>query len=145
MRFFFDRCLSYRLADIVNAYEGEGGHTARHLDRDSRFTNTTPDVEWMRALATDGEPRWVVLCGDGRILTRPAERQALQEVNLTFFCMARGWINIPLAEQAWKLLKVWPNITEAARLSDSAGRPTLFEVRGRPLTVRRCGSISDLS
>jgi hypothetical protein len=44
MRFFFDRCISERIARMVRGYE-TAAHTIRHFDEDNRFTKTTKDVE----------------------------------------------------------------------------------------------------
>jgi hypothetical protein len=49
MRFFFDRCMSIRLARMVNVYEVE--HSVRHHDEDTRFTPATRDIEWIEKLA----------------------------------------------------------------------------------------------
>jgi hypothetical protein len=73
-------------------------HTVRHHDDDPRFGTTTTDAEWLRALGGDGEPRWVILSGDGRILRNRAERRVLREVNFTFFCMTRTWTHMPFHE-----------------------------------------------
>ena len=54
MNFFFDRCVSVGIARMISAYEAE--HTVRHHDDDSRFTPTTPDIDWISVLAKD-DPR----------------------------------------------------------------------------------------
>ena len=138
MRFFFDRSMSWRLALMVDAFEDE--HTAVAHDRDGRFRTTTPDTEWLSALAAD-DPPWVVVSGDGRILTRPAERQVLREANLTYFCMSRQWSKMKIPEYAWKFIKVWPEIVKAAKVSITL--PKIFEVSGgHGLKVREIGRTS---
>jgi hypothetical protein len=76
MRFFFDRNMPPQLARMVDALERE--HTGRSYDDDDRFTDTTPDVDWIKALAAD-DPPWVIVSGDGRILKNKAELSALKE------------------------------------------------------------------
>lgn len=110
MNFFFDRCMSPRLARMVDEFEEY--HTTRH--HDSRFENDTPDVEWLAALAADDEP-WIVISGDGRILRNKVERQALREAGLTFFCMGSSWSHMRIHEYAWKFIKVWPEIVRNAK------------------------------
>ncbi len=66
MRFFFDRNMPPQLARMVEALERE--HTARSYYDDDRFTDTTPDVDWIKALAAD-DPPWIIISGDGRILS----------------------------------------------------------------------------
>lgn len=125
MKFFFDRCISRRIARMVQEYDPD--HTARHLDDDDRFVPTTPDVEWLSALGAEEIP-WIIISGDSRILRNKAERQVLREANLTFFCMSRQWSKMAIAEYAWKFIKVWPEIVRNAR--DSTSLPKIFEVSG---------------
>jgi len=130
MRFFFDRCMSIRIAQMVNAYEIE--HDVRHHDEDSRFHTTTPDEVWITALASD-DPPWVALSGDGRILKNKVMRARLQQVGLRFVYMTRPWMSMKIHEYAWKFMRVWPQIVEVA----SHGRGQLFEVAGgQSLKVR---------
>src|SRR5262249_49915086 len=105
--------------------------TVRHHDDDSRFCQTTTDVEWITALASD-KMNWVVVSGDGRILKNKAEKAALLEAKLKFFCLSKQWMSTPFAEMAWKFLKVWPDIVEHATYS----RNQLFEISaGQALKV----------
>lgn len=123
MRFFFDRNMPPQLARMVDALERQ--HTARHHDDDPRFNPTTPDVEWIQALGSD-EPSWIVISGDGRILKNKTELSALREAKLTFFCLSRQWMHMKIYEQAWKFIKVWPELVENAR----GTTPRIFEVSG---------------
>src|SRR4051794_19053737 len=109
MNFFIDRCVPIRLARIVNAFETD--HRVVHLDDDSRFHSRTTDVEWMTALAADGD-FWAVLSADQRITRNPVERRVLKETQLKFFYLARRWNQMPFHERAWRLIKVWPGIVE---------------------------------
>jgi hypothetical protein len=123
MRFFFDRNMPLRIARMVNAYEVD--HTVQHHDEDRRFSITTPDKEWIAAIAADA-PSWVVISGDGRILRNKAERAALDAAKLTFFWMTKPWSNMPIHQYAWKFIRVWPEILENAL----HGKAKLFEVAG---------------
>jgi hypothetical protein len=130
MRFFFDRCMPIRIARMVNAYESD--HTVRHHDEDSRFSPTTTDEEWITTLGAD-DPPWVALSGDGRILTNKVMRVRLQNTGIRFFYMASPWMKMRLHEYAWKFIRIWPEIVDAALHS----RAQLFEVAGgRALKVR---------
>jgi hypothetical protein len=51
MRFFFDRNMPPQLARMVDALERE--HTARSYYDDDRFTDATPDVEWITIMLMD--------------------------------------------------------------------------------------------
>lgn len=97
MKFFFDRCMSVRIARMMDAYDAL--HQVRHLDDDVRFQPETPDTEWIATLAAD-DPTWIVLSGDGRILRNKVERATLQTAGLTFFCMATPWTHMKFSEYA---------------------------------------------
>src|SRR5207244_1659287 len=103
----------------------EAVHTTRHHDDDARFTKTTPDVEWTRAIGAE-DPPWAVVSGDGRILKNKHELAAVRATRLRFFCLSSQWMHMPIHEQAWRFMKVWPQVVESAMTS----RDLLFEVRG---------------
>lgn len=113
MRIFFDRCAPLRLAKMVRILEGDIIVLVHH-DEDPRFHQSTKDVEWLQALAGDGDPLWVVISGDGRILKNPAERQVLNEVGLPFICLDENWLSMAIHEYAWKFLEAWPGILDIA-------------------------------
>lgn len=110
MNVFFDRNVAIRLARMVAGYEG-ADVTVQHLD--DCFDKTTPDVEWMRAVAARGSD-WVVISNDNRLLRNEVERKVLIETGLTYFILSKGWTGIPIHEQACKLLRVWPVILKTA-------------------------------
>lgn len=121
MNFFFDRNVPFRLARMIAGYESTPISVEHH---DEQFGKATTDIQWIQAIAQRSE-QWAVVSGDGRILRNPAERAVLAESGLTFFLLRSGWVNLPVHDQACKLLKVWPKITEAA---DGAREPSVFEV-----------------
>src|SRR5947209_6199521 len=107
MNFFFDRCMSCRLARMIDIFDLD--HAVRHHDDDGRFDEHTEDIAWIQALAADPTP-WIVVSGDGRILKNRAERAALDEAGLTFFCMNKQWMSMGIHDYAWRFVKVWPEI-----------------------------------
>ena len=111
LKFFFDRCVSIRVARMIAAYETE--HTIRHHDDDIRFTTTTSDVDWMKTLSEE-EDKWTIVSGDGRILKNKVERAALAESKMRFFCLSKQWHTMSFHDQAWRFVKVWPDVVEAA-------------------------------
>jgi hypothetical protein len=133
MRFFFDRCAPVAIAKMVRAIDGDD-HTICHHDEDKRFHAKTTDAEWLTALGKDGDPPWVVISGDGRILKNKAERKVLDQVKLPFFCLDKPWPNLGIYEYAWKFMKVWPKLVHHAQ----EGRATLFKVQaGAALNVQQ--------
>ncbi len=125
MRFFFDRSMSKYLAQAIDKIDRE--NDIKHHDDDPRFGIRTPDVEWIKTLSTD-DPPWIILSGDGSILTNNAELAALREAKLTFFCMSKRLTYMDICEYAWRLIKVWPIIVENSKRS--LLRPQIFEVTG---------------
>ncbi len=83
MRFFFDRCVPVAIARMVRGLEEGGPHKVIYLDE--RFTNTTPDEEWLAALKADGEPVWRVISADVTILRSKVQRHVLKGTGLVFF------------------------------------------------------------
>ena len=132
MRFFCDRNVPPQLARMINAFDQY--HTIMAYNDDDRFTETTPDVEWIKVLESDGDPPWIIISGDGRILKNPTELLALRESQLSFFCLTKQWMVMKIHDQAWRFLKVWPDIVENAKGSN----PKIFEVSaGSGLKVER--------
>jgi PIN like domain len=123
MIFFFDRCTSPRIARMVHAFEAI--HSTRHHDDDARFSKSTPDIEWIAAIGAE-DPPWAVVSGDARILKNKHELAALRATRLKYFCLSAQWMRMQIHEQAWRFMKVWPQIVENALTS----RVSLFEVRG---------------
>ncbi len=125
MRFFFDRNMSKYLAEAIDKLDRE--NEIKHHDDDPRFNIRTSDIEWITTLSKD-DPPWIILSGDGSILTNNAELAALKEAKLTFFCMSKRWSHMDIFEYSWRLIKVWPIIVENSKRS--LLRPQIFEVTG---------------
>jgi len=130
MKFFMDRNLPQQLARLIEVFDQSC--EIRHLD-DSEFADTTADVDWLRTVGS-WTPKPAILCGDGRILKNRAEAQALRDAGLTFFYLAEGWVNLPWAEQVWKMIKVWPSIVADAR----PRRPTVYRITVQLKVERFC-------
>lgn len=110
MRFFVDNNLAPSLAKMLHALAEYDHHQVIHL-RD-RFLLNTPDSTWLQQLSREGD--WFVLSGDLRISRNPHERIFWQQSELISFFLAKGWINAPFYEQAWKLARWWPTILKVA-------------------------------
>jgi hypothetical protein len=113
-----DNTLAPRIAEALGALEGPGGHTVKYLRE--MFSADTPDVDWIRRLASDGD--WVIISGDVRISRNEFERRAWRESGLTAFFLAKGWSGLRLWDQAWRLVKWWPDIVaQAEKIRPGAG------------------------
>lgn len=111
MRFFLDNCVSPYHAKGLRGFAEAQKYEIVHL-RD-KFSGETPDVEWIGALAKAGD--WVVISGDQRIMTSPAEQAAWHESKLTAFFFAGSWARDSYWKQAADLVRWWPDIVLAAR------------------------------
>ena len=135
MDFFVDRNLPEKLARMLGQYDRN--HNVFHLD--DRFDKTTPDTEWLLGIA-EWDPIPIVISGDGRILKNPAELQVLSDLPITFFLFAPAWANMAWPEQAWKTIKVWPEIVKNAQTT----KPTIYQVPIGATKVDRIGLTSNL-
>lgn len=132
MRFFFDRCMSIRLCRMAKLLE-QSKHELWHHDEDSRFTQTTKDVEWIAAVSQ--EPvKPVVVSGDFAILKKPDEVLELRKSGLTYFFFSEHWPDQEIYLQTWKFFKLCPEIIKQAAVA----QPTVFEVRhGRSMKIEQ--------
>ena len=113
MNFFFDNCISPNIVDALGHLDSR--HTLVHLRK--MFSGDTPDVEWIKALAQEGD--WIVISGDTRISRGRAERAAWLESKLTTFFFGDAWSGHPLMVQASELFRLWPAILEHAKNAPS--------------------------
>ena len=121
-RFFFDRCCPVKLAAVIQAFEDD--HIIRYYSEDTRFQEDTDDTVWLKALGEDNLG-WVVVSMDARILKRPHEKQALLQAELPYFLLGSAWMQMPMHDKCWKLLKVWPEIVRTAKET----RHRIYEVK----------------
>ena len=103
-----------------------GEHEVVHL-RD-RFSQETPDVEWMQQLAD--ESGWVILSGDVAIGRNPHEVEAWKAAGHTIFFLKAGWTNIEFWQQVQKLARCFSNIIDCARRS-KPGESFIVTVNGK--------------
>ena len=107
MTFYADENVSHHLARVLEAFDLS--NEIRHIT--DRYEKGTPDEEWIPGFGAL-RPTPAVLGGDGQILRRKAQRALLRDSNLSFVYLARGWMNIPYEQQAWKLVKAWPDMKQ---------------------------------
>jgi|SRR5262245_52308271 len=119
---------------MIAQYES-GQVEARFQDDDNRFAIDTPDVDIIRTLDADETYRWVFVSADTRITKRPAERAVLVATKIKFFYCAKAWFKMSTHEQAWKFLRVWPQIVEMAEHY----KGKVFEIEGANLKVTPVG------
>ena len=114
MRFFFDHCISPKLARALHALI-EPEHEVVHLrDRWTVADHTTvEDTDWIRQLANEGD--WIIVSGDLRIRTRPLEREVWQRAGLTTFFLADGFPKVDAWEQVRWMIDKWPQIVDASK------------------------------
>jgi len=134
--FFADENFAPKAARMLNEFSRE--NTVHHLT--DHFEPGTADPVWLREIARWTE-RPVVLSADGRMLRNAVERRALQETNLTFVYLARGWVNTPWNQYAWKIVKAWPDILAQTQ---RVRAPTVFQVSVGNLKVERIGLTAEL-
>ena len=129
MKFFFDNCISPRLARAIHELSKPEHEVLALRDR---FDPGTADTVWIPTLGVEGG--WTIVSGDLRIRTRPQERELLRAARLTTFFMAKGFMNLPDWEQVRWMIDKWPLMVEQA---DRVNPGAMFLVpkTGRRLTA----------
>jgi hypothetical protein len=82
-----------------------------------KFPAQTKDVEWMRAL--DSEGGWAALTTERRLKTRPHERLALDRSRIVFFFLTGSWLKYSVPEMAWRLIRLVPLMAKQTELTES--------------------------
>ncbi len=129
-----DANLSPHLARALGALCAPDGNVVEHI-RD-KFPHSTPDVEWIAALAKEGG--WVIISQD-RFHKNPLEKEALRLAGLTVFVLKRSWVGQKNWEKASRLVRWWPRIVEQADLVTGGAVfevPYKFSGKGRFQQIR---------
>lgn len=127
MKFLIDNNLSPYLAKAIAALCEPDSVQVQHL-RD-KFPENTPDVDWIAALATEGD--WAIVSQD-RLTRKSPEREALRRSGLTAFILAKGWSNLQEWDKAWHLIRWWQRIMQGAGLVSGGAFevPVVFSGKG---------------
>lgn len=101
-----------QLAAVLNALDEGDRHVITHL-RD-RYEGTDPgDPVWIGDLAREGG--WVIISGDERIRSSPANKAVWRESRLTAFFFVPPFQNSGKVVMARELLHWWPTIVKVAK------------------------------
>ena len=125
MKFVFEHSVSPVLANALAVLAAPDGHEVFHLR--IHYHQDTLDPVWLSGLG-QREPDVVVISSDPRISKSPVERDAWMESGLTIVFL-RSFADLPLWEQAAKLVKWWPGIVDNVRRA-RAGSGFLVSVQG---------------
>jgi hypothetical protein len=140
--YFFDADMSWRLSNMISALE-DGIHEVIHITQDQRFShnnnkygNNTPDIEWLNVLGKDSV-EWTAISGDTNIIDTAHERAALVASGITFFAFDDHFSNSQAYDQAFKLIRMWPDIIRHSAISEPAiylirtgKRPGIEKIKG---------------
>ena len=125
MRFFFDNCVSPRIAEALAVLEADQGTVVKHLRH--RFAGSTLDPEWLGALGQEGD--WIICSTDLRIRRNPDNRRAWQEAKLTTFFFSENCANSQIWPQVQEVMRYWQEIKLVARKSE--GEPAAYRLPWR--------------
>jgi PIN like domain len=122
LRFFADENFSANLANMLAIFS-EGacsfelhGECFQRGDSDEHILGTLK----LR------EPKPIVLCGDGKILTNPARLAALKDADLHFVVLADGYVNLKWRDQVIHVFKAWGELCDTITKQH---HPTIFRIR----------------
>ena len=121
MKLFFDNCLSPAIPEALKLLVPQA--TISHLRE--KFPADTKDLLWITDLGNEGG--WTVVSTDA-LWKVPQQVEALHRARLTLFVFRGGFGELPLAKQAFCLLKRWDEferIVKAANPGDWYDVPAL--------------------
>lgn len=112
MKILLDNCFAPRVARAIAALRGE---TVVH--QHAKFAPDASDESIAQTLAAEGG--WTILSGDLNLARLRHQRRALRGYKVTVFSLAPAWLDLPLWEQAAKLIRRWPEIEREAEAADA--------------------------
>jgi hypothetical protein len=125
VRFFFDNCVSPRIAEALQVLEKDAGNVIEHLR--VRFPGRTLDPDWIRTL---GEERdWIICSTDLKIRRNPDNRRAWQEAKLRTFFFSQNCAESKIWPQVQETFRWWPEIKLLAKQTE--GEPAAYKLPWR--------------
>lgn len=126
MKFVVEHSVSPVLAKALAVLAEPDGHEVVHLR--IHYHQNTLDPIWLRGLG-QREPDVVIISADPRISRSPHERAAWLESGLTIVFL-RSFADLPIWDQAAKLVKWWPDIVNQVRHA-RPGTGFLVSIQGK--------------
>jgi PIN like domain len=124
---FVDNDLPAVLAKVLGALLSTEKPESRVVALRDVLPQNTPDIDWIEWIRQqDGE--WIVLTGEVRIRTVPAERDALRRARLRVLHMPKSLRSKAHHERCATLIWQWPRIV---RTMTSFDPPVMFEMSPR--------------
>ncbi len=125
------------VANVIRHLEyWQRGETRLFFPQQLYGNEVKPD-EW---LACVGKPnrlnRPIILTLDPGIKENTLSRKAMQKSGCSFIVFLKAWADKPIDEFAWRGIKAWSDIVNAAQAANDAGRQCTIEVslKGRATT-----------
>jgi hypothetical protein len=125
LKFFFDNCMSPRLARGLAELAFFPEDTIVHLRYDERFTAASLDHDIYNTLAHDNPPPVFVTSDRAQKTRGSVERQALRDSGLTVIFFAKDYAHLDIHSQALVAIKAWPEIRRSVA---RCAHPTIFDV-----------------
>lgn len=116
MNFFFDNNLPPRLARAVSVLSEGEPHVGSVIHLSDRFSRTEKDLVWIRNLADDGTP-WYLISMDKFKKDHRAEREAIRRAGHTVYVLDPQWAHQQFWAKSAQFLIWWPLILQHARLT----------------------------
>jgi predicted nuclease of predicted toxin-antitoxin system len=86
VRFFFDNCVSIKFVQALSILAQVQGYELVHLT--DPFSADTPDEEWIRSLARDGD--WVIISGGSENIARSGAEKSVAGIELDSLLLSSG-------------------------------------------------------
>lgn len=116
---------------MIRGYLDGTGSQVTHIRDAGSYGGGARDEDWIAQLGSAGD--WVVISGDTRIARTKHLRELWRKTKLIGFFWAPGWLSMRFEDQAWRLVRVWPNLNQMAL---NVAASSIFEVPVRSTKFR---------
>jgi hypothetical protein len=132
LNFFLDANLPPCWAACLSACSAskfEAGEVGEVVALRSRFKANTPDIDWIHALADEGD--WCIVSGDAFRKRNGVERKVLRDSGLSVFVLQSSWSTYQYWEKTAQLLRWWPRIVDQANSVDAIAMEVPWRLTGK--------------
>ncbi|WP_395699933.1 hypothetical protein [Aquabacterium sp.] len=120
MKFLFDANMPPSWPRAISALVvGKDARVSEVTHLRDKFDPSTPDEQWLRTLADEGD--WVVVSKDG-FKKSDGEKHLVHRAGLAVFVLAPAWAKQKHWECTVQIIRWWPKLVDTAALARAALR-----------------------
>lgn len=117
------------IANLIRHFEfQERGESHIKFPQELYGEDVTP-TEWMNCIGRQARAhRPTILTMDSGIKGNAISEKEMRQSGCSFVILLKAWAREPVQPFAWRILKVWPEIVEAADSASAAARQCRIDV-----------------